>query len=235
MARGNFSRNAGRDGSNRQPYLTDISLALPVHRLHPDTAKRARRQHLRTLFKSLLALVALFSGSVAVAVEPKPLLFGGARAGATLEEVSRLVQLAKPPVGKKPYIRGATCELVRTDYSISGMEMQQCYFFKDNRLVMVRFHANVTEMAKQDKSLSVTKRTLLANGYFNESVKHLTEKYGRATRVEGNPSTAYYRWERDNGLVIELSTVRAFALSTSVWFSDGSLPSASLVKKQKQK
>jgi len=189
---------------------------------------------LRILFRSLCALAALFSGTAAMTANPEPLLFGGARAGATVEDIAQLISLAKPPVGKKPYVYGTTCELVRTNYSISGMEMQQCYHFKDGKLVMVRFHANVTEMARQDKSLSVSKRTLLANGYLYESVKHLTEKYGRPTTKEGNPSAAYYRWERDNGLVIELSHLRAFVLSTSVWFSDGSLPSASLANKPKR-
>ncbi|MBV7259519.1 hypothetical protein [Erythrobacter crassostreae] len=186
-----------------------------------------------SLFKTLCALAVWSSSSTAIAADREPLLYGGARAGATVEELKALSSIPKPPVGEKPYVHGTTCELVRWNYSISGMEMQQCYHFKDDKLVMVRVHADVTEMVRS-KKLSMSERTLLANAYFRESVKTLTEKYGRPTKKEGNPSAAYYRWERDTGLVIELSTVRAFASSTSVWFSDGSLPSASPVRKPKK-
>lgn len=186
---------------------------------------------MHNVFRNLIASAALVSSSGAIAAASEPLLYGGARAGSSIEEVATLVSQAKPTVGKKPRVYDATCELERPSYTISGMEMRQCYYFRENRLVMVGFMANVTQMAKPPKNLSAKKRTLLANGYFYESVKHLTGKYGRPSQKEGNPSTAYYRWDLDNGVVVELNTLRAFVQSTSVRFSDGSLITGSLVKK----
>lgn len=188
---------------------------------------------MRTLFAGLLALTLMSSSAALVAMERKPFLLGGARIGDSLEKVANLVRSAKPPEGEKRTIHGTTCELERKNYTTGGMEMDECYYFRDGKLVMIRVHADVTEMAKERKSLTPAKRTLLANGCFNESVKRLTERYGQPTLKDGNRSAAYYRWERANGVVIELSHLRWWILSTSVRFSDGSLPSASPVPKKK--